>query len=80
MVKIPEDIKRQIYTPEVRRKMSDKRKEYFANLSAEQKSELRAKISRGKLKQNSDKKDEIRQLHDELAKYKAMFNTLFNEE
>lgn len=76
MVKIPDDIRKQIYTEEVRKKMSEKRKEYFANMTPEQRSQWVANIRAGKLKQSSGRKNEIEKMKEKIAKYKAMLKEM----
>ncbi len=71
MFKVPKEISQQIYTPEVRAKMSAKRKEYYARLTPEQRKELNEKISAGKIRKTNELISEIETLKAELAKYKT---------
>ncbi len=76
MVKIPDEIKEQIYNEEVRRKMSEKKKEYFANMTPKQRSEFGAKISAARLKHSNTKIAQIKQLKEEVARYKAIIQSM----
>ena len=70
-MKIPKEITQQIYTPEVRAKMSAKRKEYYARLTPEERQEINSKIGKGIAQKMNELKNEIEYLRAELAKYKT---------
>jgi len=71
MTKIPDDIRKQIYNDAVRKKMSEKKKEYFANMTPEQRQERAAKIRTGCVNRAISLSLELAALKKEFAEYKA---------
>ena len=69
MVQLPDEIRKQIFNEDVRKKMSEKRKDYYAKMTPEERSERRIKnrdANRLRMIQ------EIKELKAELARYKDM--------
>ena len=71
MTKIPDDIRKQIFNDAVRKKMSERKKEYFANMTPEQRQERAAKIRTGCVNRAISLSLELAALKKEFEAYKA---------
>ena len=71
MVKIPDDIRKQIFNEDVRKKMSDKRKEYYANMTPEQRKARSERIKDAMTHRAYSLQKELAELQAEFAQYKA---------
>ncbi len=71
MVKIPDEIRKQIFNEGVRKKMSDSRKAYYANMTPEQRQERSEKIRDAMTQRAYSLTKELEALKDEFEEYKA---------
>ena len=71
MTKMPDDIRKQIFNDAVRKKMSERRKEYFANMTPEQRQARSERIKDAMTQQAYSLQKELAALKEEFAEYKA---------
>ena len=71
MVKLPDDIRTQIFNDAVRKKMSERRKEYYANMTPEQRQARSARIKDAMTQQAYSLQKELAALKKEFEAYKA---------
>jgi len=71
MVKLPDDIRQQIFNEAVKKKMSERRKEYYASMTPEQRQARSERIKDAMTQRAYSLQKELDELKEEFAEYKA---------